>query len=279
MVFHTAIIEDIGANLRTPFDFLLTSFNLGLRCLALLQFAVVELRAEQTHRILAVFQLLTTLGVFDEDFFLFARFGVDILIAQTHTGLHLIDVLTTSTTRTEEVPTDFGGIYINFNRVVHQGGDENRGKGGHALALGIVGTHTHQTVHTIFALEEAISHIAFHLESHGLDASFIAILKVGDSGFVAIRLSIAEIHAHEHRSPVLRLRAASTRIDFHDARHRIFLLAKHILQLQIFDRRQRTSVSLIHFLLSHHLVFVELKSQLQFICHRLSFFVAIDPLF
>ena len=81
MVFHTTVVEHVGANLRTPFNFLLSSFHLLLLCHLLLQSAVVELGAEQAQGILTIFQLLTSFGVFDEDFLFLACVGIYILIA------------------------------------------------------------------------------------------------------------------------------------------------------------------------------------------------------
>src|SRR5699024_5209429 len=57
MVFHTPVVEDIGADLRSPLDLLLRSLERLLRGHAFIQFPLVELRAEDAHGILAVHQL------------------------------------------------------------------------------------------------------------------------------------------------------------------------------------------------------------------------------
>ena len=45
MVLHAAVIEDVATYLGTPFDFLLSCLDLGLRLAAALKLLVIELRA------------------------------------------------------------------------------------------------------------------------------------------------------------------------------------------------------------------------------------------
>ena len=107
MVFYTAVIEHITTDLASPLYLFLASLNLGLRLESLLHRTVVELRFEESHCVVTVLELLTALSVLDEDFFLLTGIGIDILITQTHTRLHLVDVLSTGTTASEEVPAYF----------------------------------------------------------------------------------------------------------------------------------------------------------------------------
>ena len=64
----------------------------------MLQFLVVEHRAEQSESILLVLRLVTGFRVLDENFFLLASIGVFILIPQSDARLHLVHILSTSTT-------------------------------------------------------------------------------------------------------------------------------------------------------------------------------------
>ena len=107
MVLDAAVVEDVTANLAAPLYLLLARLNLGLFGASLLEGAVVELGAEKAHGVLAVFKLFARLGVFDEDFFFLSRVGVFVLIAQTYACLDLVHILTTCSTRAEEVPADF----------------------------------------------------------------------------------------------------------------------------------------------------------------------------
>ena len=104
LVLHAAVVEDVATNLATPFDFLLTGFHLCLLGHAVLEFLVVKHGTEKAESVLAVLGLVSCLGIFNQDFFLFARIWILILIAQTDTGLYLIDVLSTGATTSEGIP-------------------------------------------------------------------------------------------------------------------------------------------------------------------------------
>ena len=149
MVFHTLVVEDVRAYLRTPFNLFLSCLDFCLCLESLLHGAIVELRAQQREGTLLVLRLVARLGVLNEDFLFLACVGIGIPIAQTHTRLHLVDVLSTGTRGTERVPRELGRVYIDLDGIVDKWRDEDRGKRGHALALGIERRHTHQTMHTI----------------------------------------------------------------------------------------------------------------------------------
>ena len=106
MVLHTTVVKHITPNLTAPLNLLFASLNLSLSLKTLLHRTVIELGFQQTHGIVSVFELLSTLGVLDKDFLLLTSIRVNILISQAHTGLHLVDVLTTGTATSEEVPTN-----------------------------------------------------------------------------------------------------------------------------------------------------------------------------
>ena len=54
---HPVRMEDITANLRSPFDFLFLSFKFGLLFLTFLEFQVVEMGFEDTQSVLTVVNL------------------------------------------------------------------------------------------------------------------------------------------------------------------------------------------------------------------------------
>ena len=60
----------------------------------------------------------------------------------------------------------------------------------------------------ILALQVAIGVIAHNLKGTRLDAGIIRLEEVADHAFVAILLSPAHIHAHQHLRPILCLCAA-----------------------------------------------------------------------
>ena len=91
-------------------------------------------------------------------------------------------------------------------------------------------------------------------------------------------LSPAHIHTHQHRSPVLSLRTTSTGIDLQDSLHRIFLLAEHILQFQVFNGLDSLLVVLVHLFFGDHLVLIEVKSQLQLVGKGTHLLISVKPL-
>ena len=73
-----------------------------------------------------------------------------------------------------------------------------------------------QAVHAGLALQVAVGVLAAHLDGGRLDARFLAREQVDDLGLEARPLRPAQVHAHEHLGPVLRLGAARARVDGED---------------------------------------------------------------
>ena len=98
MIFHASVVEDVAANLASPLYLFLSGLDLCLLSHFLFQGPVVELTLQQLHGLLAVFGLVTRLGVLNEDLLVLARIGIFILVTQAHARLHLVDILSTGTT-------------------------------------------------------------------------------------------------------------------------------------------------------------------------------------
>ena len=170
---------------------------------------------------------------------------------QTHTGFHFVHVLSSGAGAAERIPTDAGWVHFHFNRIVNQRHYEYGSKRGHTLALCVIRTHTHQTMHTVLGFQITVCHIAFDIESHGLDARFIAFLQVLDRHFVIMFLAIALVHTHELFCPVLRFGTTCAGNDLQHGGHLVFLMRKHVLHLQIFHLVQRLGISGIHLFFGH----------------------------
>ncbi len=157
--------------------------------------------------ILAVLGLVAGLGIFDEDFLFLPGVGIGVLIAQTHTRLHLVHILASGTAASECIPRHQCRFDLNLYGVIDQRGDEHRGKRGHTLALGVIRRHAHKAVHPVLTFKIPVGKIALHIDDARLYTGFVTFQKVGYRGFVTMLLAIAQIHAHKHRSPVLALGA------------------------------------------------------------------------
>ena len=279
MVFHATVVEHVGANLRAPFDFFLASLDFRLCFEPFFHGAVVELRLQQEQGLFLVLRLVARFGVFDEDFLLFARVGVGVPIAQPDARLHLVHVLAAGAARAERVPRELGRIDIHLDGVIDERRDEHRRKRGHSLALRVERRHAHEPVHAVFRLQEAVGKLAaldFH--RHALDAGLVALLQVRDGDLVAVGLGPAHIHSHQHLGPVLALGAACARVDFQHAVHRVFLLAQHVLEFEVFDELQGALVVGVHLFFGHHVVVVEVEGQLQLVGGHPHGLVVLDPL-
>ena len=135
MVFDAAVIEHIAANLRTPFNLLLTCLHFRLRLTAFLEFQFIELRTQVTQSVLAVFRLVARLGVLDHYLVGLTGKRVDELIVQPYAGLDLVDILTACAGRTEGVPTDAGRVDLHLDGIVDERHNEHARETRHALAL------------------------------------------------------------------------------------------------------------------------------------------------
>ena len=170
---------------------------------------------------------------------------------QTHTGLHLVHVLSTGTRTAEGIPTDTCRVDLHLNRIVDQRHHKHGCKRGHAFSLRVVRTHTHQTVHTVLGLQVSVGHITFDIECHGLDTRFVTFLQVLDRHLIIVLLAVPHVHTHQLLGPVLRLGTTCTGHDLEHRRHLVFLMRKHVLHLQILHLVQGLCISGIDFLFGH----------------------------
>ncbi len=85
----------------------------------MLQLFVIEDGTQLAHGVFFVLGLVSGLGVFDENFFVFAGVWVYELVAQTYAGFDFIDVLSAGTTAAEGVPRYGGRVDFDFDGVVY----------------------------------------------------------------------------------------------------------------------------------------------------------------
>ena len=251
MVFHTAVVEDIGAYLRPPFDLLLSGFHFGLRLTPFLEFQLIELAPQVPQGVLSVLRLVACLGVLNDNLVRLPCQRVDELVMQPHAGFHFVHVLTSGTGAAERIPADARRIHFHLDRVVNQRYYEHGCERSHSFALCVVRTHADQTVYAVLALEIAVSHVAFDIECHGLDTRFVAFLQVLDRHFVVMFLAVPLVHAHQLLRPVLRFRAACSGHDLQHRRHLVFLVTQHVLHLQVFHLLQCFGISRVHLFFRH----------------------------
>ena len=126
VVFDAAVVENIAAYLRAPLDFHLPRLDLGLFFQTVVHLLLIKDGAQVAQGVLAVLGLVAGLGVFNQDLLFLAGIGVGVLVAQTHTRFHLVDVLAAGTTGAESVPRHQRRLNLHLDSVVNQGGDKHR---------------------------------------------------------------------------------------------------------------------------------------------------------
>ena len=263
MVFHTPVVEDIGADLRSPLDLLLRSLERLLRGHAFIQFPLVELRTEDAHGILAVHQLRTGFHILDQELHRLARIGVLAVVAQAHGCLDLVDILPPSAARTERIPLDVRRVDRNLDRIVHGRRHEHRGESRLAFVIGIERREAHHTVHAVFALEVPVGILALELQRTGFHAHLVAGLVVEHLDLVTVRLAPSGIHAQEHRRPIERLGTPGSGVDVHDRPQFVLFAAQHVAHFERLDTLERLCVMVVHLRLAHDPFLHEIGHQPQ----------------
>ena len=95
--------------------------------------------------------------------------------------------------------------------VVDLRGHRHRGEARLAPLGGVEGRDADQAVHAGLAAQVAVGVLAGHLDGRRLDPGLFAGQQVDDLGLEPRALTPAQVHAHEHLRPVLRLGAARAR--------------------------------------------------------------------
>ena len=192
-ILHPSVVEDVGADLRTPFDAFFRSFECLLRSHALVQLPLVEFRLEDAHGIFAVHQLRASLHILDQILDRLARIGILAVIAQPDRRFDLIDVLAARTARPEGIPLDVRRIDRDFDRIVDRRRHEHRRESRLPLVIGVERRQAHHAVHAVFALEVAVGVFALEFERAGLYTYLLASLIVEHLDLVSVRLAPAGV--------------------------------------------------------------------------------------
>ena len=163
-----------------------------------------------------------------------------------------VDVLAALAAGAVGVDAQVFELDVDLDGVVDFGRDKDRGEGGVTTLGGVKGRDAHQTMDAALAGQLAKGVLAQDGEGGGLDAGLFAVLVVVDFGLEALLLGPAQIHAHEHLSPVLAFSAAGAGMHGDDSVEGIGLPREHGLGFkllgecrQIPDRRLQLGQQLL----------------------------------
>src|ERR1700722_16660264 len=127
-------------------------------------------------------------------------------------GVGGIDVLAALAAGAVGVDAEIFGLDVDDDSVVDLGRDEDAGEAGVATLGGVEGRDANQAMYASFAAKETKGKVAGDGEGGGFDAGLVAVLDFVDLDLEVLSLAPANVHAHEHLGPVLRLSAPCARV-------------------------------------------------------------------
>ena len=155
---------------------------------------------------------------------------------QTDSGRSLVDVLAACTGGAVHLHLDVLGADVHLNGVVQLGHDFQRSKAGLAAGVGIKGRNTHQAVHAVLALEQAVGVGTLHHHGSAFHAGLVAVLVIQHFHGHAVGSGPLVVHAVQHLGPVLCLGAAGTGVEGEDGVAVVIFAVQHGHQLQLVHR-------------------------------------------
>ena len=142
---------------------------------------------------------------------------------------------------------DILGADVHLNGIVQLRHDFQRSKAGLAAGVGVKGRDTHQTVHAVLALEQAVGVGALDHHRSALQAGFVAVLIVQHLHGHAVCLCPLIIHTVQHLGPVLCFGAAGACVEGKDGIAVVVLAVQHGHQLQLLHSLAHSIHSLLGF--------------------------------
>jgi hypothetical protein len=153
------------------------------------------------------------------------------MVPEAHRRLDLVHVLPALAAGAHRRDLDVLGLHLDVDLVVHVRGDIDGGEGRLPRVIGVEGAHAHEAVHAVLGAQVAVGRGAGDGDGHVVDAGLVALLVVDDLGLVAASLAEAQVHAHEHRRPVLGVGAARAGLDAQDGVAAIGRAGEHAIEL------------------------------------------------
>ena len=174
---------------------------------------IVDVGTQPREGTFLVLRLVTCLGTFNQDLIDNARVGILPHIAQTHSRLHLVDVLSTSSRTAEGVPFDLAFVDVHLE-LIGFGQHSHRSSRGMHTSLCLGDGHTLYAMYTRFVLQCAIDRIAGHHTDDFLETAHRAFGARLHRERPALRFTEALVHLEEVAGKQCRLIATRATTDF-----------------------------------------------------------------
>jgi hypothetical protein len=156
-------------------------------------------------------------------------------VRDAHRRLGLVDVLAAGARGAVDVDAQVGRVDLHFDRLVHLGVDEDVGERGVAARVRVERRLAHQAVHAVLGAQVAVGVFAGDLQRRVLDARDLAVGLLQQLGAKALLVAVLEVHAQQHRGPVLRLGAAGAGLDIHEAVVWVERIGEHAPEFERID--------------------------------------------
>ena len=149
--------------------------------------------------------------------------------------LRLVDVLAAGAARAKHVDAQIRRIQLDLDIVVDLRRHEHGGERRVPSVSRIERRLAHEAVHAELGAQPAVRILAAHVNRRALDARNLAGRLLEHVDGVAVPLGPLQIHAQQHRRPVLRLGAALAGLDVEERVVRVHLAREHAAELEYLE--------------------------------------------
>ncbi len=205
ILHHLVGLQHVGADLVAPADVGLGGLLGGGLPLALLQFDLVEPRAQHLPGLRPV-PVLRAVVLADH-----GDVGRD--VGEADRRFRLVDVLAACAARAHGVGAHVALLDVDDDAVVDHRIDVDARERGVAARVGVERRDADQAVHAVLGLQPARGVAALDLDGRRLDAGLLALGFFEILDLVAVLLGPARVHAQQHAGPVLAFGAAGAGMD------------------------------------------------------------------
>ncbi|TLD44612.1 MAG: hypothetical protein FAZ92_03162 [Accumulibacter sp.] len=207
-----------------PADVGLGVLELLLLGLPLAHLGLVEARLQHRHGFGAVAVLRAVVLALDDDV------GRQVRDADRRIGL--VDVLAAGAGSAVGVDAQVCRVDLDGEGIVDLGVGRHRAEARMATGVRVERRLAHQTVDAGFRAQHAVGVVAGDADARRLDAGDLAFGFLEHLDRVTLALGVAQVHAQQHRRPVLRLGAAGTCLDVEEAVERVGRVVEHAPELE-----------------------------------------------
>ncbi|EXI65161.1 MAG: hypothetical protein AW08_03433 [Candidatus Accumulibacter adjunctus] len=207
-----------------PADVGLGVLELLLLGLPLAHFGLVEARLQHRHRFGAVAVLRAVVLALDDD--------VARQVRDADRRIGLVDVLAAGTRGAVGVDAQVGRVDLDGEGIVDLGVGRHRAEAGMAAGVRVEGRLADQAMDARLRAQHAVGVVAGNPDARRLDAGDLAFGLLEHLDGVTLAFGVAQVHAQQHRRPVLRLGAAGAGLDVEEAVERVGRVVEHAPELE-----------------------------------------------